>query len=86
MKWVKVDGYAARSMDPPGYWINLAILGGTVAYTAVRAGDGSGPEILHVERGLPAERDHLDRIAGYRACVAACEDHASLCSEASDGR
>ena len=74
MRWIKVDKYSAKS-DPPGFWINLANMGETVAYTAVRAGDGNGPEILHVERGLPLDMDHPDRIAGFRACLRACEEH-----------
>lgn len=77
MRWVKVDKYAAKSADPAGYWINLAYMGDTVAYTAVKAGDGAGPEILHVERGLPLDMEHPDRVAGFRACVRACEEHAS---------
>lgn len=75
MKWIKVDAYAVRS-EPPGYWINLAVMGDTIAYTAVRAGTGQGPEILHVERGLPGPLDnstHPDRVAGFRLCREACE-------------
>jgi hypothetical protein len=75
MRFRKIDAYAAESVDAPGYVINLAVTGDTVAYTAVRRGDGAGPEILHVERGLPADKDHPDRVAGFRACVQACEEH-----------
>jgi hypothetical protein len=75
VKFRKVDAYAAESVEPPGYVINLANTGDTCAYTAVRRGDGAGPEILHVERDLPRDKDHPDRIAGFRACVAACEEH-----------
>lgn len=75
MKWIKVDKYAVRS-EPPGYWINLAVTGDTIAYTAVKSGEGQGPEILHVERGLPGPLDnsaHPDRVTGFRLCREACE-------------
>ena len=75
MKWIKVDAYAVRS-EPPGYWINLAVMGGTVAYTAVRAGTGQGPEILHVERGLPAG-DRQARDEAFKACARRCEEVAA---------
>lgn len=75
MNWIPIDQYAARS-EPPGYWISLAVMGDTVAYTAVRAGTGDGPEILHVERGLPMDKEHPDRKAGFRACARACEEDA----------
>jgi hypothetical protein len=74
VKFRKLDQYAAES-DCGLFVINLANTGDTVCYTAVRRGNGTGPEILHVERDLPADKDHPDRVAGFRACVAACEAH-----------
>lgn len=73
MKFRKVDTYSSES-ECGLFVINLANTGGAVAYTAIRRGMGDGPEILHVERGLPLAINHPDRIAGYRACVAACEE------------
>jgi len=76
LTWKPSDKYYMKS-DPPGYIINKTFNGTAICYSAVRAGSGEGPDILHVERGIDPV-DDAGRLAALDRCKAACAEVAGL--------
>jgi len=76
LTWKRGDKYCMKS-DPPGFIINKTFNGTAICYSAVRAGSGDGPDILHVERGIDPV-DDAGRLAALDRCKAACAEVAGL--------
>ena len=74
LSWKRGDDYYMRS-EPPGFIINKTFRGPVICYSAVRAGSGEGPDILHVERNLDPV-DDAGRLAALDRCKAACDEAA----------
>jgi hypothetical protein len=80
LSWKGGDDYYMRS-EPPGFIINKTFRGEIICYSAVRAGSGEGPDILHVERNLSPD-DDAGRLAALDRCKAACDEAAGVLRDA----
>lgn len=74
LSWKRGNDYYMRS-EPAGFIINKTFRGSLIFYSAVRAGSGEGPDILHVERGIDP-LDDAGRLAALDRCKAACDEAA----------